>query len=67
MEALLDGLERITVLNDVKVIIPEHGGLERHVTVTLEGIIIDLVQNGEIVHTISYAHAGIDQVDKDDG
>lgn len=54
MLAIVDGTSQIEATNDVKVVIG--CGSERHITVTHEGIIVDLVENGEITATFSITH-----------
>jgi hypothetical protein len=54
MIVIVDGGKPIEVDNDVKVILGD--GKERHITVTHEGIVIDLVDGGEVVQTRSDTH-----------
>jgi hypothetical protein len=54
MIASIDGEKAQEVLNEVKVILGD--GRERHITITHEGIVVDLVERGEVVQTLSVAH-----------
>jgi hypothetical protein len=59
MKASIDGRRAAKVLNDCKVVFAsgEALDLERHVTVTPEGVIVDLVNDsGEVVATRSMTH-----------
>ena len=58
MLVIVDGKKIVQrkALNFVKVVITDDDGIARHITVTDEGIIIDLVKEGEIVATTSYGH-----------
>lgn len=57
MKVLIDGIE-IEVKNDVKVI---HEGYfpeaDLHLTLTHEGIIGDMVQNGEVIYTGNFDYS----------
>ena len=61
IKAEVDGRDAGTALNGVKAMVPldavdEEGGShphERHVTVTHEGVIVDIVVDGEVVATAS--------------
>jgi hypothetical protein len=54
MLVMVDGGQLREVLNDVKVIIGD--GTELHITITLEGVITDVVQGGSIVETRCVEH-----------
>jgi hypothetical protein len=56
LKVLIDGMVTRVALNDVKVIIEAGGGFERHVTVSAEGIIEDLVRDGEVQDTMYQEH-----------
>ncbi len=61
IKALVDGREVGTAKNDVKAICfleaPRGlGAHERHITVTDEGIVVDIVVNGEVVESRSVEH-----------
>jgi hypothetical protein len=56
LKVLIDGVEVGVALNDVKVIVVAGGGFERHVTVSAEGIIEDLVRDGEVWDTMYQEH-----------
>lgn len=49
------------VLNAVKVILGD--GTERHITVTHEGIVIDIIVAGEVVDTRSFEHDDLLAID----
>lgn len=60
----VDGDPTAAAHNDAKAIVPhdavDHAGgshpYERHITVTHEGIVIDIVLDGEVVETKSFEH-----------
>jgi hypothetical protein len=54
MIVIVDGGDDREVLNEVKVIFGD--GRERHITITHEGIVVDLIEGGEVVETRSIAH-----------
>jgi hypothetical protein len=56
LKVLIDGVEGGAALNDVKVIVASRNGFERHVTVSAEGIIEDLVRDGEVWDTMYQEH-----------
>jgi len=62
MKANIDDQEGYTVLNSVTLIM-KHEGVERHVKVTHEGVIIDMVRNGEVEATVSHAFDALDPED----
>lgn len=51
---LSDGSTAYEVLNEVKIILGD--GRERHIAVTHEGVVVDLVEGGEIIDTQSIMH-----------
>lgn len=61
IKAYVDGEGAGTANNDVKAVVPltasgprgENNPYERHVTVTHEGVIVDIVVDGEVVDTAS--------------
>jgi len=57
MKVIVDDNEKKAqkVLNGAKVVLVEDG-YERHVNVTSEGIIIDIVVNGEVEATTTFEH-----------
>ena len=57
MKVIVDGSEH-KVLNSIKAIISDDGKFERHVTISDEGIIIDIISisSGEVLHTLSVTH-----------
>lgn len=67
IKAEVDGRDAGTANNGVKAVVPldacdEVGGshpYERHVTVTHEGVVIDIVENGEVVETRSFEHCDL--------
>ena len=59
MVIIIDNGRRVTVKNSVRLIIKEARGIERHITVTVEGIIEDIVERGRVVDTASVEHESI--------
>lgn len=57
MLVIIDGGEAKEVLNDVRIVFGE--GKERHVIVTHEGVVVDLIDGGEIVDTWNEQHEDI--------
>lgn len=55
MKVLVDSVPVVPALNAVKVILVE-GDHERHITVTHEGIVDDIVRNGRVFATASSEH-----------
>lgn len=45
------------LINYAKVILREHGGVERHVTITHEGIFVDIVKDGTVLGGTHVDHA----------
>lgn len=64
IQAYVDGSRRGLAMNDVKAVVPldacdASGGShphERHVTVTHEGVVIDIVVDGEVVESKCFEH-----------
>jgi len=64
IKAYVDGAEAGTAKNDVEAVVPldacgqsgESRPYERHVKVTHEGVIVDIVVGGEVVETASFEH-----------
>ena len=56
MIVIVDSKVRVDVGNSVKAIIIDDNETERHVNVTDEGIIVDIVKEGRVVKTMSITH-----------
>lgn len=57
MMVCVDDGEYREVLNHVRVILGD--GSERHITITHEGIVIDLIEAGEVVDSQSIEHEAL--------
>lgn len=62
----VDGGAPTFPLNDVKVMVIDDDGVERHYTITHEGVILDTVCDGDVVATRPYEHGDLDGEIHDD-
>lgn len=57
MKVFIDGDDRgKDALNSVCVVVNKYGRENYHVTITHEGIVVDLVVDGEVIQTMSRTH-----------
>jgi len=53
---MVDHGATVRLLNSCLIILPDGPSSARHITVTHEGIVIDMVRDGEIVATATFLH-----------
>jgi len=51
----IDGRDPSLLVNDVKVMLEEEEW-DRHITITHEGVVVDLVKDGEVIATACHMH-----------
>lgn len=60
LKVIVDGIAEVPAHNTIKVILDDEDGVERHYAITHEGVILDIVCDGEIVSSRCYQHGDLD-------